>query len=171
MSDSDISDEDAILPAVGILDDLDSDVSFSDDDPALQDYSDRSPAARAADFSAAGQAAAADAPAPVSDYSVKEPFWAKARGGDEAARNNNNLSRAEQEAVSARSRARDDAIVQGKFIPCPRFTVSRDGYEFRVAGDLGTGYYLVAESQQDLPSAWPRACDGVLRIGLYKCSV
>ena len=37
---SDISDEDAVLPAVGLLDDLDSDVDFSDeDDPALQEYS------------------------------------------------------------------------------------------------------------------------------------
>ena len=29
---SDISDEDAVLPAVGLLDDLDSDVDFSDED-------------------------------------------------------------------------------------------------------------------------------------------
>ena len=78
---SDISDEDAVLPAVGLLDDLDSDVDFSDeDDPALQEYSEADEEWKRRQEEAKGEVEAEGAGGggggeQQSDYTVKSAFW------------------------------------------------------------------------------------------------
>ena len=178
---SDISDEDAVLPAVGLLDDLDSDVDFSDeDDPALQEYSEADEEWKRRQEEAKGEVEAEGAGGggggeQQSDYTVKSAFWnelktaAAADAGLEAA------PRQEQkEAIRRKAIARDEAIMAGKFIACPRFTIHRQGYEFRADATpdspFGPGYYETAGRALEVVQAspWPAAVGGQLRIGLYK---
>lgn len=182
---SDISDEEAILPAIGVLDDLDSDISFSDeDDPALQDYprtNELKEKRGKVEAVALSQVVGAEnenvstktqqdatPKQQQSDYTVKDAFWTEQRksaaGIDEREAH---LSAAEKAAISEKAKARDRAIVEGHFIPCPCFTISREGYSFEY-GEHGSGYYIEQKSHSRLPSSWPNDYDGVLRIGLYK---
>ena len=106
----------------------------------------------------------------VSDYAVHSDFWQKhheAKLEDEGV----HLDAAEKEAASKLAVERDNAIVAGKFIPTPRFTIERAGYDFR-EGEFGFGYYETSDrsntvSEQKV-SAWPKAFGGSLRVGIYK---
>jgi len=166
---SDISDEDAILPAIGVLDDLDSDIEFSDeDDPALQDHPTASEGTTS-QSGAAGGTSSEDVTTSYSDYDVKSSFWQEQHVTDSA---RNDLPDDEKQKITEKAKNRDAAVVAGKFIPCPRFTIERPGYEFR-DGEHGHGYYETAQRAEELtkPSAWPEACGGKLRIGLYNFTV
>ena len=115
---SDISDEDAVLPAVGLLDDLDSDVDFSDeDDPALQEYSEADEEWKRRQEEAKGEVEAEGAGGggggeQQSDYTVKSAFWndlktaAAADAGLEAA-----PAQEQKEEIRRKAVARDEAIM------------------------------------------------------------
>lgn len=179
MSGSDISDEDAILPAIGVLDDLDSDISFSDeDDPALQDhnYKNSIKPSDALFQSPSKKQSAKDLQqyhVNSSDYAVKDDFWSHHHA---AARKNRSevvgLSGEEKQAASQKAKARDAAITVGQFISVPRFTIDRPGFQFRDEGEHGSGYYKMKNQQVGKQaSLWPEKCGGSLRMGLYKFTV
>lgn len=167
---SDISDEDAILPAVGVLDELDSDIDFSDDDdPALQDYSeaDEEWKRRQEETKGEGSEVVDSEVQGRGDYSTKDSFWEKLHAPQDPDRAN--LPEEEKMAISAKAAARDQAILAGKFISCPRFTIPRQGYEFK-EGEFGFGYYETSEHVLQKESPWPPHAGASLRIGLYNFS-
>ena len=199
MSGSDISDEEAILPAVGVLDDLDSDVSFSDsDDPALQDYAAEDAAWKRRQETKGeddvggeggggargeGEEGIGERDNGHGDYEVRSDFWTSISTRDSEARMKAaGIPQSQKEEIRRKAAARDQAIMKGEFIPCPRFTIERRGYEFRTAAqaealknelnvpEYGSGYYETEERRETLlatSSPWPAAMGGKLRIGLY----
>ena len=184
MSGSDISDEDAILPAVGILDELDSDIDFSDeDDPALQDYSTAAPPVaivsaqtnRNTDDRRSSSAVSSEeektAPNRLSNYAVSDSFWTNAQPHASERRVERD-STANGSANNSNSKERDAAIVRGNFIACSRFTIERDGFEYK-DGKFGLGYYRNIEQTEtaDSISPWPSAFDGSVRVGIYQFAV
>lgn len=183
MSSSDISDEDAILPAVGILDELDSDIDFSDDDPALQDYSTTAPpvATVSAQTSTStddhqnnnGVSSEVDKTAPTrgSNYAVSDSFWTNAQPHASERRTERD-STTNGSKNNSNSKDRDAAIVRGNFIACSRFTIKRHGFQYK-DGKFGLGYYRNIEQTETAGSVspWPSAFDGSVRVGLYEFTV
>lgn len=161
MSESDISDEDAILPAIGVLDDLDSDISFSDeDDPALQDLDDTQLKSNSVSTNAGALK--------PSNYAVKDPFWTGQKHASEQAA----LEERKIKPAAKQGNARDAAIIAGKFIPCPNYTIERQGFVFQ-RGDFGPGYYGLhpGSDNSEKPSSWPKKFQHHgLKIGLYSFS-